>query len=39
MPDFMIEHAVLIFAAVALAAFCFKHRDPRNADMTAVSEA
>lgn len=35
----MIEHAVLIFAAVALAAFCFKNRDPRLVGQTAVSEA
>lgn len=31
MPSFLVEHAVIIFAVVSIAAFCFKHREPRRA--------
>lgn len=31
MPNFLVEHAVIIFAVVTIAAFCFKHREPRRA--------
>jgi hypothetical protein len=30
MPHFMIEHGVMLFTVAMLAAFCFKHRDPRK---------
>jgi len=30
MPQFLIEHGVMLFTVAALAAFCFKHRDPRR---------
>jgi len=29
MPQFLIEHGVMLFSVATLAAFCFKHRDPR----------
>jgi hypothetical protein len=32
MPQFLIEHGVMLFTVVTLAAFCFKHRDPRLAE-------
>jgi len=31
MPNYLVEHAVIIFAVVSIAAFCFKHREPRRA--------
>jgi len=34
MPQFLIEHGVMLFTVVMLAAFCFKHRDPRRAGST-----
>jgi len=30
MPNFLVEHAVIILAVISIAAFCFKHRDPRR---------
>jgi len=30
MPQFLIEHGVMLFTVATLAAFCFKHRDPRR---------
>jgi hypothetical protein len=30
MTSFLIEHGFMIYAVVAIAAFCFKHRQPRR---------
>jgi len=30
MSNFMIEHGVMLFTVATLAAFCFKHREPRQ---------
>ena len=30
-PTMLIENAFMVYAIAAIAAFCFKHRDPRKA--------